>query len=148
MFEKYIVNGIEHTRAELEYAAKAQNVNFETLLAKLNAQVFRRELTMNDIELNQKFIVPGEEEAEPRIKTWGGLVEMEQVKESPISNFGQGVADKITRFAEGTVSIANNLIKIYNSEQTIKRDIVVYSKYQKKLNSIIVNYFSSLIFNS
>ena len=32
MFEKYIVNGIEHTRSELEYAAKAQNVNFETLL--------------------------------------------------------------------------------------------------------------------
>ena len=41
--------------------------------------------------------------------------------------------------------IANNLIKIYNSKQTIKRDIVVYSKYQKNLNSIIGNYFSSLI---
>ena len=140
MFEKYIVNGIEHTRAELEYAAKAQNVNFETLLAKLNAQVFRRELTMNDIELNQKFIVPGEEEAEPRIKTWGGLVEMEQVKESPISNFGQGVADKITRFAEGTVSIANNLIKGYETgEYGFIGEVITEGVFVSTLGAITAN---------
>ena len=140
MFEKYIVNGIEHTRSELEYAAKAQNVNFETLLAKLNAQVFRRELTMNDIELNQKFIVPGEEEAEPRIKTWGGLVEVEQVKESPISNFGQGVADKITRFAEGTVSIANNLIKGYETgEYGFIGEVITEGVFVSTLGAITAN---------
>ena len=140
MFEKYIVNGIEHTRAELEYAAKAQNVNFETLLDKLNAQVFRRELTMNDIEKNQKFIVLGEDEAEPRIKTWGGLVEMEQVKESPISNFGQGVADKITRFAEGTVSIANNLIKGYETgEYGFIGEVITEGVFVSTLGAITAN---------
>ncbi len=115
MFEKYIVNGIEHTRAELEYAAKAQNVDFETLIFQLNAQVLRRDLTMNDLELNKKFIVPGEDEIEPRIKSWGGLIELEPVRESPINDFAQGTIDKISRFAEGTVSIADNLIKGYET---------------------------------
>jgi len=115
MFEKYIVNGIEHTKAELEYAAKAQNVDFETLISQLNAQVFKRNVTMDDIELNSQFIVAPEGKPEPRIKSWGGLVELEQVKESPITDLAQGALDKISRFAEGSVSIADNLTKGYET---------------------------------
>ena len=107
MFEKYIVNGIEHTRAELERAAEVQEVNFETLISKLNAQVIKRNPTMDDIELNSKFITSPEYD-EPRIKSWGGIVDLEQVNETPIEGAVKNVVDKISRFAEGTVSIVEN----------------------------------------
>ena len=115
MFEKYIVNGIEHTRQELEVAAENQDVSFETLVSKLNAVVVKRNATMNDVEMNSEFIVTPEDKAEPRIKSWGGIVDIEQVKESPITSAAQGTFDKVSRFAEGTVSIANNLIKGYET---------------------------------
>ena len=139
MFEKYIVNGIEHTRAELERAAEVQEVNFETLISKLNAQVVKRDPTMDDIELNSKFITSPEYD-EPRIKSWGGIVDLEQVNETPIEGAVKNVVDKISRFAEGTVSIVDNLTKGYETgEYGFVGEVIAENVFLSTLGYISAN---------
>ena len=63
--------------------------------------------------LTDKGMIEKGKQEKPRIKTWGGLVDIEvDPEEEPVNNF---VLDKVARFAQGGISFVNDVLKAYES---------------------------------